>query len=42
MSDQQMLDDHRKSWNGFVRLLFWSAAAIAATLILLGIILVWT
>ncbi len=42
MSDLQMLEEHQKAWNGFVRLLFWSAAAIAATLLLLGVLLVWT
>ncbi len=42
MSDQQMLEERQKTWSGFVRLLFWSAAAIAAALILLGIFLVWT
>jgi hypothetical protein len=35
MSDQQMLDEHRKSWNGFVKLLTWSTAASALTLLLL-------
>ncbi len=35
MSDQQMLDEHRKSWNGFVKLLTWSTAATALTLLLL-------
>jgi hypothetical protein len=42
MSDQQMLEEHQKTWNGFVKLIFWSAAACAATLLLLGIFLVWT
>ncbi len=42
MSDQQMLEEHQKTWNGFVKLIFWSAAASAATLIVLGIFLVWT
>lgn len=35
MSDQQMLDEHRQTWNGFVKLLTWSAAATALTLLLL-------
>ncbi len=35
MSDQQMLDEHRKSWNGFVKLLTWSTAASALILLLL-------
>jgi hypothetical protein len=35
MSDQQMLDEHRKSWNGFVKLLTWSTAATVLTLLLL-------
>ncbi len=42
MSDLQMLEEHQKTWNGFVQLMVWSAAAFAATLILLGIFLVWT
>ncbi len=42
MPDQQMLEEHQKTWNGFVKLMVWSAAASAATLILLGIFLVWT
>ncbi len=35
MSDQQMLDEHRKSWNGFVKLLTRSTAATVLTLLLL-------
>ncbi len=35
MSDQQMLDERRKSWNGFVKLLTWSTAATVLTLLLL-------
>ena len=35
MSDRQMLDDHRETWNGFVKLITWSTAAAALTLLLL-------
>ncbi len=40
MSDQQLLDERRKSWNGFVRLMTWSAATAAAILLLMRIFLV--
>ncbi len=40
MSDQQMLDEHRKTWNGFVKLITWSTAAAAVTLLLMRIFLV--
>ncbi len=35
MSDRQMLDDHRETWNGFVKLITWSTATAALTLLLL-------
>lgn len=35
MSDQQMLDEHQQSWSGFVKLITWSTAAVALTLLLL-------
>ncbi len=35
MSDRQMLDEHRKSWSGFVKLITWSTAGVALTLLLL-------
>ncbi len=35
MSDQQMLDEHRKTWNGFVKLLTWSTVATAVILLLM-------
>ncbi len=35
MSDRQMLDDHRETWNGFVKLITWSTAASVLTLLLL-------
>ena len=35
MSDRQMLDEHRETWNGFVKLITWSTAAAALTLLLL-------
>ncbi len=34
MSDQQMLDEHQETWNGFVKLLTWS---VAATVVILGL-----
>ena len=40
MSDQQMLDEHRETWNGFVKLIVWSTAAAALTLALMRIFLV--
>ncbi len=40
MSDQQMLDEHRETWNRFVKLIVWSAAAAALTLALMRIFLV--
>jgi hypothetical protein len=40
MSDQQMLDEHQKSWSGFVKLITGSTAAAALTLALMGIFLV--
>ena len=40
MSDRQMLEEHQKTWNGFVKLLTWSTAAAAVTLALMGIFLV--
>ncbi len=41
MSDRQMIEEHQKTWSGFVKLLTWSTAAAAATLALMGIFLVW-
>ena len=40
MSDQQMLDEHQKTWNGFVKLITRSTAAAAVTLLLMRIFLV--
>lgn len=40
MSDQQLLEEHQKSWQGFVKLLVWSAAAVLLTLVLMRIFLV--
>ena len=39
MADDQMLYEHRKTWNSFVRLIIWSTAAIVITLILMAIFL---
>lgn len=41
MSDRQMIEEHQKTWSGFVKLLTWSTAATALTLALMGIFLVW-
>ncbi len=40
MSDRQMLDERRETWNGFVKLITWSTAAAAVTLLLMRIFLV--
>jgi len=40
MSDDQMLHDHQRTWRGFVKLIQYSLAAVAATLILMAIFLV--
>ncbi|MEE8500013.1 MAG: aa3-type cytochrome c oxidase subunit IV [Kiloniellales bacterium] len=40
MSDQQMLDERRETWNGFVKMAIWSTAAAALTLALMRIFLV--
>ena len=39
MSDDQMLREHQKTWHGFVKLMTYSTAAAAATLILMAIFL---
>jgi hypothetical protein len=41
MSDRQMIEEHQKTWSGFVKLLTWSTVATAVTLALMGIFLVW-
>jgi hypothetical protein len=40
MPDQQMLKEHQDTWNGFVKLIVWSTAAAALTLLLMRIFLV--
>ena len=40
MSDQQFIEEHQKTWNGFVKLIAWSTAAVALTLLLMRIFLV--
>ena len=37
--DQQTLLEHRRTWQGFVRLIIWSCVAIAITLAGMGIFL---
>ena len=39
MSDDQMLHEHQKTWHGFVKLMLYSTAAAAITLILMAIFL---
>ena len=40
MSDQQFVEEHRKTWSGFVKMVVWSTAAAAVTLALMRIFLV--
>ncbi len=40
MPDQQTLDEHRETWNRFVKLIVWSTVAAALTLLLMRIFLV--
>ncbi len=39
MSDRQILEEHQKTWNGFVKLITWSTAATAVILLLMLIFL---
>lgn len=39
MADDQMLEERRKSWNGFVKLMTFSVAATVITLVLMAIFL---
>ena len=36
MNDDQMLKEHQKTWNDFIKLSFYSAAAIVVVLVLMG------
>ena len=40
MSDDQMLQEHQKSWHGFTRLMLWSIIGVTITLIILGLWLI--
>jgi hypothetical protein len=40
MADQQMLERHRKTWHGFVKLIFYAVAVVAVTLLLMAAFLV--
>ena len=40
MSDRQLLEGRQETWNGFVKLLIWSVAAVVVILGLMGIFLV--
>jgi hypothetical protein len=39
MADDQMLQEHRQTWNGFCRLMLWSIVAIVITLSLMAMFL---
>jgi hypothetical protein len=39
MSDDHMLHEHQKSWQGFVKLITFSTAAVILTLALMAIFL---
>ena len=39
MSDQQMLEEHRQTWHGFVKLIAYSSVATVIALILMAIFL---
>jgi hypothetical protein len=40
ISPEQVLDEHRRTWNGFTRVVILTAAAIAVLLILMRLFLV--
>ncbi len=40
MSDDQMLEERRRTWHGFVKMMAGSVVVIAIALILMGIFLV--
>jgi hypothetical protein len=40
MADQQMLERHRKTWHGFVRLTIYAVAVVAVALLLMAAFLV--
>ena len=40
MPDDQMLDEHRRSYHDFTRLVTWSTAGVIAVLALMAIFLV--
>jgi hypothetical protein len=39
MADQQMLDEHKRTWRGFVKLMTYSIAASVIILLLMAIFL---
>jgi len=39
MSDDRLLEEHRQSWQGFVRLATWSTVFVVIVLILMAIFL---
>ncbi len=40
MADDQMLAEHRRTWHGFCRLMFWAIVAVVITLGLMAIFVV--
>ena len=39
MADQQMIEEHRRTWRGFAKLMTYSTAAAAIVLLLMAIFL---
>ena len=39
MADDQMLQEHRRQWSGFVKLLTWSTAGVIVILVGMAIFL---
>jgi hypothetical protein len=39
MANDQMLEEHRQSWHGFVKLMTYSTVAVIAALVLMAIFL---
>ncbi|RMD62008.1 MAG: aa3-type cytochrome c oxidase subunit IV [Alphaproteobacteria bacterium] len=39
MAQQDLLEEHRQTWRGFVKLITYSAAAVIVTLVLMAIFL---
>ena len=39
MADDQMLEQHRRQWNGFVKLMVWSTIGVVVVLVGMAIFL---